>query len=138
AAAGGAIAPWQWQLSATWQDSEDRSDIRASRGRQLPGRYEHQFNASLERDWLGLRWRYAFRYEHGQFYDTPNLLKAAPVRRHDIGVRGAFARVGWSLQWLNLRDDNFEQFNGFPTPGRRLLLALSWPDPASTPQDRRE
>ncbi len=139
ASAGGALLDrWHWQLGATWQDTEDRSDVRANRGKQLPGRYEHQLNLSIERDWLGLRWQYAFRYEAGQFYDTPNLLAAEPVRRHDIGVRGAIDTLGWSLQWLNLRDDNFEQFNGFPTPGRRLLLALSWPYLASDALNRRD
>src|SRR5690606_18713916 len=94
-AAGGSVQRWHWRVGATWQDTEDRSDIRSARGKQLPGRYEHQFNASIDRDWLGLNWRYAFRYEAGQFYDTPNLLPAAPVRRHDVGVRGALGGVGW-------------------------------------------
>lgn len=122
-----ALSGWQGQLGGTLQHTEDRSDIRATRGKQLPGRYSEQFNARLERPVFGLRVHYAFGYEHGQFYDSPNLLKAVPLRRHDIGVSSQWQRLGWSLQALNLRNDNAEQFNGFPTPGRRFLLTLSYP-----------
>ena len=33
----------------------------------------------------------------------------------------------WAVEALNLRNDNPEQFNGFPTPGRQLRLTLSYP-----------
>lgn len=139
-AAGGEWAGWGWQLGSTWQHTEDRSDIPATRGRQLPGRFERQLNTRIERSWLGLRFHYAFRFESGQFYDSANLLEAQTLRRHDVGVRGTLRRLGWSLQGLNLGDDNFEQFNGFPTPGRRVMFTLSWPStspdspsPRSTP-----
>lgn len=118
---------FDWQFGGTWQHTEDRGDTRATRGEQLPGRFENQVNTRLARSFRGLSLFYAFRYESGQFYDSTNLLQAPPVRRHDVGVSGALRDVGWSLQWLNLRDDNFEQFNGFPTPGRRVLFALTYP-----------
>lgn len=124
---GGRWIGLDWQLGATWQHSEDLGDTRATRGRQLPGRFEKQLNARIARPLARVHLFYAFRYESGQFYDSVNLLEATPLRRHDIGLSGAAGAVGWSLQWLNLGDDNFEQFNGFPTPGRRLLLALSYP-----------
>lgn len=121
------LGRWQGQIGGTLQSTENRSGPGAARGKQLPGRYTEQINARLETEFWALRWQYAFSFEHGQFYDSPNLLKAAPLRRHDIGVRGQWQRVGWSVQALNLRDDNPEQFNGFPTPGRHLRLTLSYP-----------
>ena len=54
------------------------------------------------------------------------------MQRHDLGIRGAFGALGWSLQALNLGDDRIEQFNGYPTPGRRWLLSLNYPDTTST------
>lgn len=116
-----------WELGGTWQHTEDRSEIRATRGKQLPGRFETQLHLQLARQWRNLRLFYDFGYENGQYYDSANLLEAPSVLRHDVGVRGALRRVGWSLRLLNLRDDNFEQFNGFPTPGRRVVLALTYP-----------
>lgn len=124
---GGRWAGFDWQLGGTWQHTEDRGDIRATRGRQLPGRFETQITARVARPWRGVVFHYAFGFESGQFYDSANLLKAEPLRRHDVGVRGSLRALGWSLQALNLRDDNAEQFNGFPTPGRQLLLSLTYP-----------
>ncbi|MGQ0502152.1 MAG: TonB-dependent receptor plug domain-containing protein [Panacagrimonas sp.] len=130
---GGRWAGFDWQLGATTQHTEDRSDVRALRGQQLPGRFENQVFTRLERRWGALAYFYAFRFESGQFYDSSNLLPAEPLRRHDVGVRGAVQAVGWSVQALNLRDDNAEQFNGFPTPGRQLLLSLTYPE--SSPKE---
>jgi len=129
--AGARWADWTWQLSGTAQQTEDRGEIRATRGQQLPGRFAQQLSTRIEHPWRGVVLHYAFHFEAGQYYDSTNLLAAPIERRHDIGARGAVRGVGWSLQWLNLGDDNFEQFNGFPTPGRRVLLALTWP--ASSP-----
>lgn len=138
-AIGGGTETWSWDVSGTWQHTEDRSDVRATRGNALPGRFENQLNARLERSLAGLRFFYAFRFESGQYYDSAQLLPADTLRRHDVGVRGVVSRLGWSLQWLNVGDDNFEQFNGFPTPGERVRFSLTWPEtrrPASIPEPR--
>ncbi len=130
AASAGAWAGFGWNLGGTWQHTEDRGDIRASRGQQLPGRFETQLNLRIERRWRQLIFYYAYRLEAGQFYDTANILKTPEVQRHDVGARGAIARLGWSVQALDLTDDDIEQFNGFPTPGRRFLFSLTYPKPA--------
>lgn len=137
---GGALAGVGWQLGGTWQHTEDRSEVRATQGRQLPGRFETQLSARLERPWRRLVFWYAFRYEDGAYYDSANLLKAPALQRHDLGVRGTVARLGWSLQALNLGDDRGEQFNGYPMPGRRWQLSLHYPDagPAPSPSDPRQ
>jgi outer membrane cobalamin receptor len=124
----GTFAGFGWQLGGTWQHSEDRSDVRATRGQQLPGRFETQLNARIEHAWHGVVVYYAFRYEAGGYYDSPNLLRTPEMQRHDLGVRGAFGALGWSVQALNLGDDRIEQFNGYPTPGRQWLLSLNYPN----------
>ncbi|MGH8443981.1 MAG: hypothetical protein ACREVL_01885, partial [Solimonas sp.] len=128
----GALGVIGWQLGGTWQHTEDRSDISDARGRQLPGRFETQLNARLEYGWRNVVLYYAYRYEAGQYYDSASLLKAPEMQRHDAGLRGEVRRVGWAVQALNLGDDQSEQFNGFPTPGRRYLLTLSYPNTEAT------
>src|SRR3546814_19630116 len=95
-----------WQLDGTWQHTEDRSEVRATRGKQLPGRFETQLNARVEHSWRGLVFHYAYRYEAGAYYDSPNLLRTPETPRHDLGVRGAVGRPGWSLPALNLGDSH--------------------------------
>ncbi len=128
----GTLAGFGWQLGGTWQHTEDRSDVRATQGKQLPGRFNVQFNARIERGWRRIVFYYAYRLEEGEYYDSPNLLKAPTMQRHDVGVRGEVRKVGWSLQALNLANTNLQQFNGFPTPGRRILFSLTYPNTQST------
>lgn len=123
----GDVLGFGWQLGGTWQHTEDRGEVRATRGQQLPGRFETQLNARIERSWHRIIFHYAYRLEAGAYYDSANLLKSPELQRHDLGARGAIGQVGWSVQALNLSDDRVEQFNGYPAPGRRLLLSLSYP-----------
>jgi len=136
----GALLGLGWQLGGTWQHSEDRGDVRATRGQQLPGRFETQLNLRIERRWRQLVFFYSLRHEAGAYYDSPNLLKTPEMQRHDAGVRGRIAQLGWSLQGINLGDDHIEQFNGYPTPGRRWQLSLTFPaaaPPAANPESAR-
>ncbi len=140
-ASSGGSPDWGWSLSGTWQHTADRSDTRATQGNALPGRFENQLNAHLERRVLGLTLAYDFRFESGQFYDSASLLPADVMRRHDLSIRGVVRRIGWSLQWINVGNDNFEQFNGFPTPGERVRFSITWPEQqraAAPPETRSE
>lgn len=123
----GALFGLGWQLGGTWQHTEDRSQVRATRGKQLPGRFETQLNTRIEKRWRELVLYYAWRLEAGQFYDSPNNLRAPEMQRHDIGLSGGIRKLGWSVQALNLSDDRAEQFNGYPMPGRRWMVSLSYP-----------
>lgn len=127
----GALAGLGWELGGTWQHTEDRSQLRATRGKQLPGRFETQVNTRIEKRWNALVVYYAWRLEAGQFYDSPNNLKAPEMQRHDLGLSGAVRKFGWSVQALNLSDDRAEQFNGYPMPGRRWMVSLSYPRSAA-------
>lgn len=128
----GALFGLGWELGGTWQHTEDRSQVRATRGKQLPGRFETQLNTRIEKRWGTLVVHYAWRLEAGQFYDSPNNLKAPEMQRHDIGLSGGFGKLGWSVQALNLSDDRAEQFNGYPMPGRRWMASLSYPRSAAS------
>src|SRR3546814_12503165 len=97
-----------WQLDGTWQHTEDRSEVRATRGKQLPGRFETQLNARVEHSWRGLVFHYAYRYEAGAYSDSPNLLRTQETQRYDLGVSGAVGRLGRSLPALNHGDSHLE------------------------------
>ena len=60
---------------ADWLQARDRGDG-AHAGRRLPGRPQWQAHAQL--DWQRGPWalRYAFAFESGAYYDSPNLLPA--------------------------------------------------------------
>lgn len=108
-------------LNATWQDPLNRSQVAAFEGKRLPGRYETMAFFRLEHFIRFLKFYYEFRYESGLFYDSANLLPAADVREHNIGVEAEYGAARFGLEARNLRDENFEEFNDFPTPGLSLF-----------------
>ena len=130
----------QWDLTAatsvmanaTWLESEDRTHVRASRGRQLPGRARWQgyarINQALGRTaWPG-GWRlfYEFLYEGEQYYDSSNLLKAPTTRLHSAGLNFDLDGVSGGVEVRNLLDQTHAQFNGFPRPGRSYHLTINY------------
>ncbi len=119
-------------VNATWLESEDRTEVRASRGRQLPGRARWQgyarINQALGRAaWPGA-WRlfYEFLYEGEQYYDSSNLLKAPTTRLHSAGLNVDAGGLGGGVEVRNLLDQTHAQFNGFPRPGRSYHLTINY------------
>lgn len=122
---------WQLTLSATAQDSENRSDaVQYSQDKKLPGIYHH---ALLVRS----RWQIAsfhasvsWHQEGELYYDAANLLEADTRRQLN-------ARLGWegvlvgtqrsrlTLDLRNLTDTQYQDFTRFPGPGRSWLLAFT-------------
>ncbi|OED40203.1 hypothetical protein AB833_12295 [Chromatiales bacterium (ex Bugula neritina AB1)] len=108
----------------TFQDAENRSSISGFTGRQLPG--EAQLDGQLGLAWQHRNWTFAYQYRlrFDSFYDSANLLPAADQRVHSAALtyRDSNWRVKLSLN--NLTDDNFEDFNGFPKPGRSAFVSF--------------
>lgn len=127
-----------WHVSAltdlsvnfTWLESEDRTEVRAAQGRQLPGRARWQgyarINQGLPAGGLPGRWRlfHEFLFEGEQYYDTSNLLKAPTTRLHSSGLHVDAGGVGLGLEVRNVLDQTHAQFNGFPRPGRSYHLSF--------------
>jgi outer membrane cobalamin receptor len=113
-------------LNATWQDPVNRSPIAAFDGKRLPGRYETMALLRLEQFISFIKLYYEFRYESGQFYDSANLLPAADVREHSVGMEAQYGAARFSLEANNLGDENFQEFNGFPTPGLSVFGKLTY------------
>lgn len=113
-------------LNLTWQDARNRSAVAAFDGRRLPGRYRTVLNLELEQRLRRLRLYYRLHLAEGLYYDRPNLLPAGTVVRHDLGAVLELGRWRLHLQVDNLTDRNFEQFNGYPTPGRAWYATLTY------------
>jgi len=113
-------------LNLTWQDARNRTPVAAFDGKRLPGRYRTTLNLELEQSIRRLRLTYRLHYAEGLFYDRPNLLPADTVLRHDLALRLDLGSWRLLLQVDNLSDENFQQFNGYPTPGRAWYATLSY------------
>jgi outer membrane cobalamin receptor len=113
-------------LNYTWQDPVNRSSIAAFDGKRLPGRYRQQLSVRLEQSLWRARLYYEFDYETGLFYDAANLLEAKDVHRHNLGLAMGLGRWDLGLAVNNIGNKNFQDFNGFPTPGRSFSGTVSY------------
>jgi len=109
----------------TWQQARSTNATSGFYGKQLPG--EAQLSAFARLDYKTGHWQVWLEseLEQNRYYDRANLLVAADNTVHNLGVdwRKQQWRTGLSIQ--NLADDNIEDFNGYPRPGRSLFVSFS-------------
>ncbi|MBN2707067.1 MAG: TonB-dependent receptor [Deltaproteobacteria bacterium] len=115
--------------NATWQKSENRGDIGAFRGRELPGRWEKSFLARLENRWGRLRSYLEYQGQSGMYYDAANLLPASAKNLLNCGLTLTLPLSGreWrlNLEAKNLNGDEYQDFNGYPMPEQEYFCNLS-------------
>jgi len=123
-----ASATWQSgfaiDTSMTLQDTVNRSGISGQTGKQLPG--EAAFDGALAASWAVDHWKfgYEFRINTERFFDAGNFLVAPDQRVHSVSVSRSWKDWRIDLELNNLTDEVFEDFNGFPKPGRAGFLSL--------------
>ncbi len=120
-------------VNATWQDPENGSENNAFDGKNLPGRFETAYRARLEARYLGWKAHLEYLLEEDMYYDTANLLPAEDKAEINAGVswlvnvgssRGSSILI--SLEGRNLGDDRYEEFNGYPQPGRSWFGSVKY------------
>jgi iron complex outermembrane receptor protein len=109
----------------TWQDPvQDNKEIPAFDGKRLPGRYEYACLGKLEFRRRGFTAYTEYLYENGVFYDSANLVEAPEKKELNAGVSCTWSGFTLELEGRNLRDREYEDFNGYPLPGRAFYLTL--------------
>ena len=111
-------------LAMTIQDTENRSNLRGQSGRQLPG--EAAVDGAITTGWRNNHWKleYEFKINTDRFFDTGNFLVAADQRIHGVSVSRNWRNWRLDFELNNITDRNFEDFNGFPRPGRAGFISL--------------
>ena len=111
-------------INFTWQDTENESDIKAFNGKKLPGRFETACHTRLEARLADLKLYVEYTMENNMFYDTANLLKAADKRETNLGLTWQYGRWRINLEAKNIQDNVYEDFNGYPLPGRSCFATV--------------
>ncbi len=110
----------------TWQDTENNSPIRAFDGNQLPGKFRHSWLGRAEFNWQNLKFYTEYINESDMYYDTANLLDAPTKIEVNCGLSYLWRNWRISLEANNLGDDQYEDFNGYPLPGRSFFASLKY------------
>ncbi len=110
----------------TWQSAINENTIQAFNGKKLPGRFEHSFSTRLELKYGFIKPYYEFLYASGLFYDSANLLPAAIKREHNLGLSFLVSGFTITTEIKNLGNDHYQDFNGYPQPGRSYWLKAGY------------
>ncbi|MBF0449899.1 MAG: TonB-dependent receptor [Candidatus Magnetomorum sp.] len=118
---------FSWSVNASWQDSENISEIKHFNGKRLPGRFEYSFFSKLEARHEGFKLYLEYLAEKKMFYDAANLLEANDKDELNAGISCLFKNK-WllTLEGKNLGDDLYEDFNGYPRPGRSFFVSAKY------------
>ncbi len=112
--------------NATWQDPLNESDVKAFNGKVLPGRWQTSYLGRLEGSYAGFKAFGECIRETGMYYDSANLLPAEDKTLINAGISWLFHSFLFSVEGTNLGDRLYEDFNGYPMPGRAFYFTVGY------------
>jgi len=111
-------------FNSTFQDMVNEQKNPALKHSQLPGRFKWSYNTRL--DYYTGAWS-AFvehRYQSGMYYDSPNNWKALNKNLINMGASWKRSPMTISFEIKNMMDEDYEDFRGFPQPGRAAFTTI--------------
>lgn len=114
-------------INFTFQNPENQSAKAAFHNKMLPGRAGQSLFASV--DWPLGPWslRYELDARYNLYYDTTNLLKAKNRQLHNLRLSRDFGQqLNAVLELNNVTDQQYEDFNGYPKPGRAAYITINY------------
>lgn len=112
--------------NATFQDTENQSSNQSYNGKKLPGRFEKSYFGRFEAFYRGFKLYAEYHIEKDMYYDTPNLLKAEDKEEINGGLSYMYKDITASVEAKNINDDQYEEFNGYPSPGRSYFMSIKY------------
>lgn len=109
----------------TWQSPRSRDKAAGFRNRFLPGEAQLAWFTRLQYQPSIATFWYELDVLEKRFYDRANILPAADTRQHAIGMDWTRGRWQTTIGLNNIADDNIEDFNGYPKPGRTWFLSIT-------------
>ncbi len=109
----------------TWQSPKSRNAAAGSRNKFLPGEAQLAWSSRIQYQPKVATFWYELDIYKKRFYDSANILPAADSEQHSIGMDWIRGRWQTTLAIHNIGDDNIEDFNGYPKPGRTWSLAIT-------------
>jgi len=110
----------------TWQKTNNDNDIRVFDNNQLPGLFENSWFFKSELTFANTTTYLEYIYENGMYYDTANLLAAENKSEINVGMSWLWKSFMVSMEIKNISNDQYEDFNGYPLPGRSYYFTLKY------------
>lgn len=112
--------------NATWQSPTNESQVKAFSGKKLPGRWQTSYLGRMEGRYAGVKAYVECIRETGMYYDSANLLPAKDKTLFNAGISYLFHSFLFNLEGSNLGNDQYEDFNGYPMPGKAFYFTVGY------------
>ncbi|MEN8247257.1 MAG: TonB-dependent receptor, partial [Thermodesulfobacteriota bacterium] len=113
-------------VNATYQDTRNLGPEEMYQDKQLPGRWKHDYLVRLEARVRQIKLWAEYNLKGDMYYDTVNLLKAEDQKVLNAGFSWLWDPFLLNLTARNIQDNRYEDFNGYPMPGRSFFVSLSY------------
>lgn len=111
--------------NATLLDTENQSNIRAAKGKQLPGIYHQSAGAGLIANTGIARFEVHYQHHDELYYESANAVEADAKKELNVSATTSWRALTLDFSAHNLLDENFLDMNRFPTPGRSYVITVS-------------
>ncbi|ASJ74931.1 TonB-dependent receptor [Granulosicoccus antarcticus] len=115
----------QLRSNMTWQSPKSRDTAEGFRDKYLPGESQFSLYGRIQYQPSAVTLWYELDIQKKRFYDRANILPAADSEQHSIGIDWSQDQWQTTLGIHNISDDNIEDFNGYPKPGRTWSLSIT-------------
>lgn len=114
------------RFNASFLDSENQSKLSALHGKQLPGLARTDFYFRATKRTLNTAFWFETKALAGKFYDSVNLLPAADVVLHNMGITWHHRQWQSQASLNNISDERVQDYNGFDKPGRTAQFSVQY------------
>jgi hypothetical protein len=113
-------------MNFTYQDPENRSYMDDAYGTRLPGKFKYSSLGRLEARFYGFTMYGEYVRETGMYYATANLRPAPKKDEINAGIGWSTGEWFFQIEGKNIADDQYEDFNGYPLPGRSFYACVKY------------
>lgn len=118
---------FKFSQNLTLIDSEiTSSQFSTDIGKQIPGIYEKTYQTKLSYTYRAFKMSYELLAQDQMFYDKTNLIQAANKNLHHLALHYKWKKLLLFFDIKNLTDEQVEDYNGWPLPGRTYLLSFKY------------
>ena len=93
-------------------------------GKNLPNRFRQTYSARIDYEVKTVSPFFEYLYQKNMYYDSPNSRKATDKKLLNIGASWNRDPFDITLEITNITDETYEDYRGFPQPGRALFGTL--------------
>ena len=116
---------FNWSINSTFMDSENLSEIKAFKGKMLPGIYHINYGSSLSYQFKFIGFRASYQLYDALYYNSANAVKAEAKEELDISATLYLEPVTLDFSIRNALDQRIMDYNRMPSPGRSYFLTVT-------------